>query len=362
VQICATAPEKIMYKKVIKPILFRFNPEPVHDFFISFGEFLGGFTLGRNLVSLFYNYRGPDISKTVDGIKYRTPILLSAGFDYNGRLSRILSALSFGGEEVGSVTARPCAGNDRPRLTRLPRSKSIIVNKGLKNDGVEKIIARLKNRPRAENFVIGISLARTNDASSATLPESIADYAFSLRRLTEEGVGDYYTINISCPNAYSGEIFTDPDSLEGLFQVLDKISRANPKKPLYVKMPTSVSDQTFKELLAVLARHKVEGVVIGNLMKDYRKINVHDASPEKFQGGLSGAPCFDRSNELIALTKKEYKNRFTIIGSGGIFSPADAKKKMELGADLVQLITGMIYEGPGLINAICRSLAVAPRR
>ena len=160
----------MLYKHVLKPILFLFDPENVHDFFIWTGELLGRFWLTRHLVSFAYGYRvskkSKDISKTVDGINYRTSILLSAGFDYNGRLTKILPYIGFGGEEVGSVTARPCEGNPKPRLTRLPKSKSIIVNKGLRNEGVDKIITRIKDEH--QKFVIGISIARTNDEKSVS--------------------------------------------------------------------------------------------------------------------------------------------------------------------------------------------------
>jgi dihydroorotate dehydrogenase len=318
------------------------------------GLMLGACAPCRVLMKLIYGYRGPDISKTVDGVYYKTPILLSAGFDYNGNLSQILPSLSFGGEEVGSITAKPCVGNPWPRLTRLPFSQSILVNKGLRNEGVDAVLARLATKKKIKDFVIGISLARTNDSNTCKVEEGIADYVYSLNQVVESKVGDYYTINISCPNAFGGEAFTTPDLLSKLFIELDKISRL---KPLYVKMPISVSDNVFVQLLGVLDVHNVQGVIVGNLNKDYSKIDKRDTIPEKYSGGLSGKPCFDRSNELIALTKTEYKDRFTIIGCGGVFSYEDAQKKFDLGADLIHLITGMIYEGPGLIKKICRGIA-----
>src|SRR3989344_7259153 len=134
----------MIYTKLIKPILFRFDPEHVHDAFVALGEKLGNFGVGRRVLSAVYGYRGRDISKTVDGIRYKTPVLLSAGFDYNARLTRILPSFSFGGVEVGSVTARPCTGNPPPRLRRLPRSRRILVRKGVRNDGVGKNIPRFK--------------------------------------------------------------------------------------------------------------------------------------------------------------------------------------------------------------------------
>ncbi len=149
-----------MYEYILKPIFFLFNPEKVHDFMVYFGELAGKWRIGRWKISLFYGYRGKDISKVVDGIKYKTPILLSAGFDYNARLMNILPSIGLGGEEVGSVTARSCEGNPTPRLTRLVKSKSILVNKGLRNDGVNIIIGRLKKNRKVKDFVVGVSIER----------------------------------------------------------------------------------------------------------------------------------------------------------------------------------------------------------
>jgi dihydroorotate dehydrogenase subfamily 2 len=341
-----------MYKKVIKPILFKFNPEKVHEIFVSFGEIIGYFAVTRFLVRFVYGYKVKDLSKIVDGIEYKTPIVMSAGFDYNGRLIKILPNISLGGVEVGSVTAKKCEGNPKPNLTRLPKTKSIIVNKGLKNNGVDSLIKRLKNR-RKSDFVVGISIAKTNCKECVSIEEGIEDYLYSFKRLNEENIGDYYTINISCPNAYGGETFTEASNLKRLFNTLDKVSC---KKPIYVKMPISIDNKDYIKLLNVLDKHRVSGVVIGNLQKDYSYINEQDGEYSNFIGGLSGMPCQTRSNELIALTKKQLGDRFTIIGCGGIFSYKDAQNKMDAGADLVQLITGIIYEGPGLIKKICEKL------
>ncbi len=345
----------MFYKKFLKPILFHFDPEAVHDFFTSTGEFLGKNSIMCSLVGAIYNYRGSDISKIVDGIKYRTPILLSAGFDYNGRLSRILGSIGLGGEEIGSVTARACEGNPKPRLTRLPKSKSILVNKGLRNDGVDAIIKRLKKTPRQKDFVMGISIARTNDAQSVAIQAGIDDYVYSFKRLNEENVGDYYTINISCPNAFDGESFANPELLERLLLALKKIPCS---KPIYVKMPINIPWEQFNSLLKIIDINGMNGVVIGNLNKDYDSLEVRSEAPAVFKGGLSGKPCRQLSTELIRKTRESYGKRFTIIGVGGIMSPETAKEKFDAGADLLQLITGMIFEGPGLIKRIAKSLKI----
>lgn len=356
-----------LYRYILKPLLFLFEPEYIHDIFISLGEILGKFWITRAKTSLFFNYRprkkagrSRDISKVVDGIKYRTPVLLAAGFDYNGRLTRILPCIGFGGEEVGSVTAHPCEGNPKPRMTRLPKSQSIVVNKGLRNEGVDAVIARLKKTPNIgdqskRNFVVGVSIARTNTDHAAQVESAIDDYAYSFKRLNEEGIGDYYAINISCPNAFGGESFTKPELLVGLLAKLVAIP-CKSKKPIYVKMPINLPWEKFAELLKIIDFYKLQGVIIGNLNKDYESIGQHGEAPDEYAGGLSGVPCRQLSTDLIRRTRQAYGRRFTIIGVGGIFSAADAREKFEAGADLVQLVTGMIFEGPGLVKEICRGL------
>ncbi|MFA5942161.1 MAG: hypothetical protein WC798_00600 [Candidatus Paceibacterota bacterium] len=371
----------ILYRYVLKPILFQFSPDTVHDFFALVGEAAGRFAPLRWVIGVFYNYKictpsketppsvrshlavrshlvcGPDISSTVDGIRYRTPILLAAGFDPDGRLMRILPALSFGGEEIGSITAHPCEGNPPPRFIRLVRNSSIVVYKGLRNAGVDALIKKLVCTPRAKDFILGISIARTNEqAASVDAEAGIRDYVESFKKLNAAGVGDYYTLNISCPNSYSGEAFTDPALLARL---LSRIREVPCTKPLYIKMPINISWELFSELADIADVHGVQGLIIGNLNKEYSELTHPEDAPKEFRGGLSGAPTRARSNELIKKTREKYGTRFTIIGVGGILTPDDAMEKFAAGADLIQLISGMIFTGPGLIKAICERIGEA---
>ncbi len=342
------------YKHIIKPILFRVNPDVVHAGIIPLGEMMGSNPLTRGVISVLYGYHGPDISKTVDGVTYRTPVLLSAGFDPNGRLTRILKSVSFGGEEVGSVTARPSKGNPPPRQIRLKKTKSLIVNKGLANEGVAVISERLAQKKRVDDYVVGVSVARTNGEDTAQLEPAIEDYCTSLRTLAEKNIGDYYTINISCPNTFTGELFITPDNLDLLLQ---RVKSLQLTKPLYIKMPISIAWEQFHALLKVADVNNIQGVIIGNLQKEYATIPFDDERPSYYRGGLSGVPCREKSNEYIEATKIEYGNRFTIIGCGGILSVGDAMEKFDRGADLVMLITGMIFTGPHLMRDICHAYA-----
>lgn len=350
---------RALYRHALKPVLFRFDPELVHDAFTAAGAELGRHAATRRLVREVFDYRGPDISRVVDGIRYRTPLLLAAGFDYNARLPPILPSLGLGGVEVGSVTARPCQGNPRPRLTRLPRSRSILVNKGLRNQGVDAVIRRLSRCPPPPGFVTGVSIARTNDSIAAPLDAGIADYRYSFARLNEAGVGDYYTLNISCPNAFGGEAFTEPRLLAPLLAALDEVRCA---RPVYVKLPINLSWDQLAALLAVIDRHRIHGVVLGNLNKRYDALAHPDEAPAEYRGGVSGQPCAALSTRLVAQTRQVWGRRFTILGTGGILSPGDALDKLAAGADLLQLITGLIFEGPSLVGEICDAIARQPSR
>lgn len=341
--------------RAVKPIIFKLSPDNAHAVFLTAGEMMGATAPTRALITALYEYHGEDISKTVDGVRYEIPVLLSAGFDSDGRLTRILRHLSFGGEEIGSVTAYPCEGNPRPRMTRLVRNCSIIVDKGLRNNGVDALITRLMKTPRTPGYVIGISIARTNRKEScANTEEGINDFALSFKKLNEANIGDYYTINISCPNAFSGEAFTSPEPLTRLLARLETIPCT---KPVYLKMPIHLSMPEFDALLRIAYKSRVKGVICGNLNKNYNELDFPEDAPKEFRGGLSGKPCFARSNALVRYTREHFGNRFTIIGTGGILSADDAMEKFRSGADIVQLISGMMLTSPSLMKQICAKYA-----
>ena len=344
-----------LYRRVLKPMLFLFSADSVHSFFITIGEFAGRCALLRWKLGFFYKYKGADISKVVDGITYRTPVLLSAGFDTDGQLTQVLSSLSFGGEEIGSITAHQCEGNPRPYFIRLIRNKSFVVYKGLRNRGVDALISKLSRTKRSPDFVLGISIARTNEKEVAIDAEAgIRDYVESFKKLNAAGIGDYYAINISCPNAHTGETFIKPESLA---QLLPRLCEVHCTKPVYLKMPINIPWEQFSALADLADENDIQGLIIGNVNKNYTELAHPEDVPKEFRGGISGAPCRALSTELIRKTREKYGSRFTIIGVGGILTPDDAMEKFAAGADLIELISGMIFEGPGLIKDICERYA-----
>lgn len=342
-----------IYRRLVKPVFFRFDPEFVHDKIIITGRILGTNSISRKLTRILFHYQSPNLELTLAGIKFQNPVGLSAGFDKDAQLIKILPEVGFGFMELGSVTLNSYVGNPKPRLVRLPKSKGLIVYYGLKNEGVRKFAARVLSSGKNKS-VIGISVAKTNSAETASVEGGVQDYYQCLKYLAQQKVGDYYTINISCPNTFGGEPFTTPDRLDKL---LSKLSSLQISKPVFVKLPINLSLDEFDRLLKVCINYKITGVVIGNLTKVRDPKLIKDTIPENIKGGISGKPTEALSNQLISYTYRNYRDKLLIIGVGGIFSAEDAYKKIKLGASLVQLITGMIFQGPQLIGEINMELA-----
>lgn len=339
-----------LYTNVLKPILFLFDAEAVHNGFTSTGKALGSLPLAKKLTHAAFAFDHPAASKKIEGITFPNPVGLAAGFDYNGQLTQILPSVGFGWHTIGTVTYEPYEGNPKPRLGRFKESKGLLVNKGLKGLGAKAIIRFLENK----QFTIptGISIASTNKTFKST-KEQILDIIMSFQLFEDSRVKhSYYELNISCPNTFGGEPFTSPERLELLLTALDKIKVS---KPVYVKMPIDQSEEETLDLLEVIVRHKLTGVIFGNLTKDRDNPAISDNDRKiwkQCKGNVSGRPTWEISNALIRLTKKTYGKKLTIIGTGGIFSAKDAEMKMKLGADLVQIISGMIFEGPQVLGQI----------
>ena len=340
----------ILYKYILKPLLFCIDPEIVHEYMTLIGKFCGTIPLIRNLISYAFNYSSPLLKQTHHGITYTGPIGLSAGFDYKARLPRILPSLGFGFGTIGTITNLAYEGNPLPRLGRLPKSQSLLVNKGFKNAGSIQIIKEIENIPFT--IPIGISIGRTNSKSLKTQKDSVKDIVTAFKKFEKSKVQHaYYELNISCPNLIHGDIsFYSSKNLEELLIEMDLLKLHH---PLYIKMPIDKTNEETKEMLDVIVNHNVQGVIFGNLQRN-RKDPSFDKEEIKSAGlgNFSGKPTEKRSDELISLAYKHAHNKLLIIGCGGVFSAEDAYRKIKLGASLIQLITGMIYEGPQLISNI----------
>lgn len=342
-----------IYEKLIKPILFKADPERVHNAFVIYGKIAGAVPPIRWILSALYNYHNPALIQRVANIRFENPVGLAAGFDKECQLMKVLPSIGFGYEEVGSITARPYDGNPRPRLARLPKDKSIIVNYGLKNKGAK----RLKKRIYGKRFkmVVGVSVAKTNMKFKDD-KEKLDDWVKGIRTLKD--CGDYLTLNVSCPNTYDTTNYCEPRLLEKLLFRIDN-EKLQFKKPVFLKLTADLTDAQADAIIkACTPRKWVTGFILTNLVKDKTKLSLKSPkeSYEKYKGGLSGKVVQPRALKLVRTFRKLGGGRFILIGCGGIFSAEDAYEYIKAGASLVQLITGMIYRGPATIKDINKGL------
>ncbi len=346
---------KSVYQNALKPALFLLDPELVHLSAFEVGEFLGSTNLTRNFLTSIYKEEFKNLSQRLNNIDFSLPVGLAAGFDYQAQLTQVLPCLGFGFTTIGTITNLFCQGNKKPRLKRLPNSRALLVNKGFKNPGADEIVESLNGQ--SFKIPVGISIGRTNVEYEMSFEDSVADIVCCFSKFEKAQVNNsFYELNISCPNLY-GQISFYPQ--ENLKKLLSSVDRLNISKPIYIKMPIEKTDEETYEILDLISGFSPAGVIFGNLQKDRKASSINNAEIAACgKGNISGKPTFNRSNELISLTYKSFRDRFTIIGCGGIFSAEDAFEKISRGASLVQLITGMIYQGPQLIAEINSGLDV----
>lgn len=350
----------IIYRSFLKPLFFLIDPEKVHDFMLGYGAWLGDCAVGRGLTHMVYYYANPTLGQTIKGIYFPNPIGLAAGFDKDGRLTQIIPEVGFGFAEIGSVTGQPCSGNTGQRLWRLKKSKSIVVNYGLKNVGAEVISSELAEL--SFKIPIGISLAKTNTASTKDEECGIDDYVQAYLAFASKKVGDYFTINISCPNVSGGQPFLEPNALSRLLKALSEARvKYNDTKPWFIKLPADLYPIAIDAMIQIAREHRVTGFICSNLTKNRHNKKIIDQNIPP-HGSLSGAVVRELSNNLIRHIYKKTGREFIIIGCGGIFSAEDAYAKIKAGASLLQLITGMIFQGPQLISDINQKLVLLLRK
>lgn len=330
----------------------------MHNLFTNFGFRLGKYKFTRRFTKLLFGYSNQTLNTEVAGIRFLNPIGLSAGFDYEGKLTNTLPNISFGFESTGTVTNHLYEGNKKPRLVRLKKSKSLLVNKGFKSSGIRHFLEEITFEEKS--FNVGISIGATNSEATSTPETQIQDIVQSFKYLNNHKKAKrfaYYELNISCPNVLGSGSLATPIYLE---QVLSELDKIHLKKPLFIKFPLEIEWEKAKELIQIMIEHKVSAVIVANLLKNRESNKISDEDKEKIKdlkGNFSGKPTYDLSNELIAKIYKEFGNQIKIVGVGGVFNANDAYEKIKNGASLVQLITGMVYNGPQLIKQINKGLA-----
>ncbi len=336
-----------MYKTIIRPVLFLFNPESIHGILINFLKLINILPGMKALLRLFFMSENQLLKKTVFGIEFKNPIGLAAGFDKNAEVFKAINSFGFSFIEIGSVTPLPQSGNPKPRIFRLKKDKAIINRMGFNNNGLHEAIKKLKKRKN--NIIVGGNIGK----NTATLNKNAnQDYIKCFNEL--HPFVDYFTVNISCPNVCNLRELQDKDVLLELLSKLKKINASKHKpKPILLKISPDLTFPLIDDTLEVIRKTGIDGIVATNTTTSREELSYSEDYISKIaNGGLSGKPLKDRSTEIIKYISKKTKGNLPIIGVGGIMNAEDAIEKLNAGASLVQIYTGFIYEGPSIVKKI----------
>jgi len=346
-----------MYSK-FRSLLFLLGAESAHG--VATAAAMVAQRATPFLLDSMFEFAHPSLHQEILGKTFSNPVGLAAGFDKNARLVPFFKKVGCGFVEVGSISAQKCKGNKRPRAFRLPEDEALINRMGLNNAGASSIAPRLKKYAGQIAFPIGVNIVKTHDASIQG-KAAIADFCESFRLVAPWA--DYIALNVSCPNTTEGKTFEDPNSLDDLLRaIMAERSLMTRKVPVLVKMspPSSanfVLDSFYDEMILVSLAHGVNGFIASNTASDREGLVT---SSERLQaignGGLSGQPIRSRANGLVKYLYRKTEGRIPIIGVGGIASAEQAYERIKAGASLIQVYTGLVYEGPGLIRSIKQGL------
>jgi dihydroorotate dehydrogenase len=341
----------LLYKSVIRPLMFCLPPETAHGITMFLMRWTRRLGLLRLLTGNAWKPDRPDLVREVFGLQFKNPIGLAAGFDKEGAFVREFAAIGFGFIEVGTLTPRSQPGNPRPRLFRLPPDRALINRMGFNNDGVDRAVRRLKNRPRG--IIVGGNIGKNRDTDIANAAE---DYLRCFEALFDSV--DYFAVNVSSPNTPGLRSLQEKEPLQNILSALQQrnYARSNPK-PILLKIAPDLGPGQLDDIVEIVLQTRIAGVIAANttvsrdgLRSAAKRIEAAGA------GGLSGAPMRDRSTGVIRYLREKLGPDIPIIGVGGILSPEEALEKLKAGASLVQVYTGLVYEGPALIRRIARAL------
>ena len=351
-----------MYK-FFRNILFLFPPEWVHYFSMN-GLKLLCFLGFKKIISNAYKPKGNN-QYSIFNIQFPNKVGLGAGFDKNAKWLRELECLGFGFVEIGTVTPLPQAGNDKPRLFRLPKDKALVNRMGFNNDGVKVIAGRLKKwrsevrsrksdlRPQTSDLILGGNIGKNKTTSNE---EAWKDYEICFKEL--HPYVDYFVVNVSSPNTPGLRELQEKESLRKILSHLQTINQVQPQpKPLLLKIAPDLTQEQLDDIIDLAIEIKLDGLVATNTTVSRSGLTTHDSRLTTIgAGGLSGLPLKRRSTEVVKYICERTQRKIPVMASGGIFTGEDAKEKMEAGASLLQVWTGFIYEGPGIVKRICKSL------
>ena len=345
-----------MYKLLIRPFFFLFDPEKIHHFTFSLVKFLSKIPGMSSIFRGMYQVNDKKLERNLFGLTFKNPVGLAAGFDKNAVLYNELANFGFGFVEIGTVTPKGQVGNPKKRLFRLKDDKGIINRMGFNNEGLEAAIEQLKKNKG--KIIIGGNIGKNTN----TAPENYTeDYVTCFKGL--HPYVDYFVLNVSCPNVSSHAKLEDADYLKELITEVQKIGKElsvverSRSKPILLKIAPDLNNQQLDEIIELVEETKINGVIASNTSVNRDNLK---ASKERLQeignGGVSGQPVKDRSTRVIQYLADNSNKAFPIVGVGGVHSEKDALDKLNAGADLVQIYTGFIYEGPSLVKRINKAI------
>ena len=344
-----------MLYPLVRNLLFLLPPETAHSVSMKALHIATGIPSFMNeLLARQFQYKNEDLSSTHFGLTFPNPVGLGAGFDKNAEHLDILEILGFGFVEIGTVTPKGQLGNPKPRMLRLPSQQALINRMGFNNEGVEAIATRLKKRKLKSNshLIIGGNIGKNKVTENE---DAWKDYCINFKGLEE--VVDYFVVNVSSPNTPGLRALQEKESLRKIFSELQNLNKNN--KPILLKIAPDLETSALDDIISLVQEVKIDGLVSSNTTIDRTVLHANNlATSEAFgAGGLSGKPLLAKSTEVLSYLHKGLNGHIPIIASGGIFTGADAKQKMDAGASLVQIWTGFIYEGPYIVKNICSHLS-----
>lgn len=338
-----------MYQ-VIKPLLFLFEPEKIHYFVTGMLKTLNGIPGISSLLKKSFQLNNPRLEREVFGLKFKNPVGLAAGFDKNASSVTELANFGFGFIEIGTVTPLPQPGNDQPRMFRLPTDGALINRMGFNNEGVGVAALRLKQLKR-DGVIIGGNIGKNKLTPNE---DAVSDYIKCFDALSD--VVDYFVVNVSSPNTPGLRELQEKEPLKHILNALQQRNNKNGiSKPILLKIAPDLTDAQLDDIVEIVQETKIAGVIATNTTISRDGLTSEDALKNE-SGGLSGKPLTKRSTDVIRYLVQKSGKSFPIIGVGGIHSGKDALEKLDAGAALVQIYTGFIYEGPGLIKEINREI------
>jgi len=340
-----------MYKSLIRPFLYSFAPEKAHHIATGLLKFCSAIPGVSAFIKATYKVENPKLNTSVFGIDFPNPVGLAAGFDKEAKFYKELSNFGFGFIEIGTITPVAQAGNPQPRLFRITDDEGLINRMGFNNEGIEGAIERLKSRPK--NLIIGGNIGKNKITPNE---DAVKDYEKCFLGLFD--YVDYFVVNVSSPNTPNLRALQDKEPLKKILNHLMVLNKNKSiPKPILLKIAPDLTNEQLNDIIEIVAQTQIDGVVATNTTIDRSQLKTESHKIEAIgQGGVSGKPVQKRSTEVIRYLHDKSNGAFPIIGVGGIYTADDAIEKLEAGASLVQVYTGFIYEGPGMIKKINKGL------